>query len=83
MRGPTTLPLVCWSIYKPMNTTKEQRSRCDGWDGPCERMDATRQRQNTKYVEDERNWVTLCPQCMKANDAYWADMWADLYGGCL
>ena len=57
--------------------------QCEGWDGPCERQDAQRQRQNTRYAEDEQNWVTLCPDCMKANVAYWADMWSDYYGGCL
>ena len=53
--------------------------QCDGFDGPCESMNATRQKQNTAYVDRERNWVTLCPDCMKGNDEYWAEMWADYY----
>ena len=57
--------------------------KCEGWEGPCDRNDAERQRQNTAYCDDERNWVTLCPDCMKSNDAHWADMWADYYSGCL
>lgn len=57
--------------------------QCRGWDGPCERTDAIRQRQNTAYVDDESNWVTLCPECMKSNDAYWKDMWAEYYAGCI
>lgn len=34
--------------------------------GPCQRCgasDGTRHRQRTQYVEEERNWVTLCPPC--------------------
>jgi len=34
--------------------------KCDGWEGPCDRHDAVRQRQNTAYVDDKQNWVTLC-----------------------
>jgi hypothetical protein len=57
--------------------------QCEGWNGPCGRQDATRQRQNTAYMDEERNWVTLCPKCMKENDEEWADMWRDYYGGLL
>jgi hypothetical protein len=57
--------------------------QCEGWEGPCENDTAVRRRQNTAYVEDERNWVTLCPECMAANDAHWKDMWDDYYAGCL
>ena len=45
----------------------------------CERLDAIRYRQNTQYEEDERNWVTLCPECQIENDEYWAGMWAEYY----
>ena len=57
--------------------------RCHGWDGPCDSMDAKRRRQNTRYEDDAQNWVTLCDDCMKTNDAYWADMWANYYSGCM
>lgn len=57
--------------------------QCHGWEGPCKSKNATRQRQNTKYVDDTQNWVTLCPDCMRANEEHWADMWADFYSGCL
>ncbi len=57
--------------------------QCQGWEGPCESMDATRQRQRTSYIDDSMNWVTLCPDCMKLNQAHWDDMWAELYGDCL
>jgi len=39
--------------------------RCQGWEGPCESNNATRQRQNTAYCDDSENWVTLCPECMR------------------
>jgi hypothetical protein len=57
--------------------------RCEGWEGPCDRTDAMRQRQNTAYVEDDRNWVTLCPDCMRANDNCWSERWSEYYSGCL
>lgn len=57
--------------------------RCEGWEGPCESMNAKRRRQNTRYVDDEQNWVTLCDECMKVNHAYWDDMWADYYSNCM
>jgi protein-arginine kinase activator protein McsA len=49
----------------------------------CEREDAVRYHQNTKFVDEERNWVTLCPPCAEENDEYWADMWSQYYQGCM
>lgn len=49
----------------------------------CGHTGAVRYHQNTRYVEEESNWVTLCPDCRKENDEYWNDMWADYYRGCL
>ena len=57
--------------------------KCDGWEGPCDRHDAVRQRQNTAYVDDKQNWVTLCPDCMAQNDAHWNERWDEYYSGCL
>jgi protein-arginine kinase activator protein McsA len=45
----------------------------------CEREDAVRYRQNTMYVDESRNWVTLCPLCAEENDAHWADLWSQYY----
>ena len=53
--------------------------QCDGWEGPCERQDAERYRMNTQYYNDEQNYAILCPECQKACDDYWADMWAEYY----
>lgn len=57
--------------------------QCKGFQGPCERTDATRHRQNTAYVEDSMNWVILCPDCSKENDKYWKDQWSEYYGSRL
>lgn len=55
--------------------------RCQGWEGPCERDDASVQRQRTLYADDRQNWVCLCPECMAANRAFWNREWSDACGG--
>ena len=62
-----------------MTDPKQPPLQCSG----CDRLDAVRYRQNTRYVEDERNFVTLCPECRQKNDQHWSDMWADYYSDCL
>lgn len=57
--------------------------RCEGWEGPCDSINAKRRRQNTRYVDEERNYVTLCDDCMKLNHEYWEEMWADYYSNCM
>ena len=49
----------------------------------CKGRGAVRQRQNTAYVDDRLNWVTLCEPCAEENAEHWADMWADYYSGLL
>jgi len=49
----------------------------------CGRFGALTHYQNTAYVNDENNIVTLCPRCKELNDEYWRDMWADYHSGCL
>jgi hypothetical protein len=49
----------------------------------CEREDAVRYRQNTQFVDEESNWVTLCPPHVEDNEEYWADMWSQYYQGCM
>lgn len=58
---------------------QETGTPCQGWEGPCTSKNARRRRQNTQYVNDEANWVTLCDECMKDNDAYWDERWAEYY----
>jgi len=48
----------------------------------CE-LEGTRYRQNTAYVDEELNWVTLCPEHTEENDKYWSDMWSMYYSGCM
>ncbi len=63
-----------------MNKENEETGiQCHGFEGPCESKNATRRRQNTAYVDDERNWATLCDECAMANAAYWKGMWDDYY----
>jgi len=47
------------------------------------RKSVRKTRQNTKYVNEESNFVTLCYTCRKENDDYWEDMWNDYYSGCM
>lgn len=70
-------------LHHEDDCTRETGIQCHGHFGPCESKNATRQRQNTAYNDDERNWVTLCPECAKANDEHWAEMWREYYSGCL
>ena len=49
----------------------------------CKADGAVRYRQDTKYVEEHRNWVTLCPECKKENDEHWKEMWSDFYDNCM
>ena len=39
--------------------------------------------QNTEYVDEASNWVTLCAPCRQQNDEYWEAMWAEYYSGRL
>jgi len=62
---------------------KENGLRCQGFEGPCMRMDAKRRRQKTQYTDEERNWATYCPACQKGADEHWQERWDDYYGGRL
>ena len=62
----------CWVWMKSRVT----RCQC------CGSFGATTQRQNTRYVNDAQNFVTLCPRCHEENDAHWEAMWSDYYSGC-
>ena len=57
---------------------KQGTGVCTGVSGPCGKQGKWR-RQNTRYADDESNWVMLCDECATENDAYWAEMWADYY----
>jgi hypothetical protein len=44
----------------------------------CDSINAWRHRQNTNYVDEEANFVTLCQECKDENDEYWQEMWEEL-----
>lgn len=61
-------------------TKKKKKMKCEGWEGEkCNSNKAERYRMNTVYVEDEKNYRILCPDCQKACDAYWKEMWDELH----
>ena len=49
----------------------------------CEAEGAERRPQKTAYVDEERNYATLCEPCQKDADDYWDDKWAEYYAGCM
>ena len=57
--------------------------KCDGFQKHCDSQDAERYKQNTNYVDEDRNWVTLCPNCRAENDEFWEEQWAEYYSGCM
>lgn len=70
-------------LYKLFGQTGE---RCEGaceMTNHCKSRNATRYHQRTQFHNEEQNWVTLCPECRKHNDAYWDEMWADYYSDCM
>lgn len=44
----------------------------------CSTEYVIRYHQYTRYVDCDRNWVNLCPECKELNDEQWKDMWEDL-----
>jgi hypothetical protein len=49
----------------------------------CDSTDAEKRRQNTAYVDDDRNFAVLCDECQKKTNEYWRDQWNDYYQGCM
>ena len=43
----------------------------------CDSEDAQRRRQNTAYVDAEKNYAVLCDECQRESDKYWAEQWPD------
>ena len=57
---------------------KEQQKKCLVlYCESCRGPNAIRYRQNTLYVEEELNWVTLCPECKRENDENWEERWRE------
>lgn len=55
-----------------------KEEKCQGSSGPCSNT-GKRRIQNTAYQNDESNYRTLCPECQKAEDKHWDEMWTNYY----
>ena len=49
----------------------------------CKSNNASKNRQRTAYVDDSKNFATLCPTCQVEEDEYWDERWAEYYSGCM
>lgn len=38
-----------------------------------------KRKQNTAYVEDEKNYIVCCKSCFEDVEAYWDERWKELY----
>ena len=50
---------------------------------PCckqNRKMVERRRTQNAYVNDDLNFITSCPACFEADDAYWKERWDEYYG---
>ena len=57
---------------------KDGTGICTGTYEPCDKLGKWR-RQNTRYANDELNWVMMCDTCAEENSKYWHEMWIDYY----
>lgn len=74
---------VDWKkIPRPLFIDVDKLKQCNGVTGPCESF-GIKQRQNTRYENDESNFSCLCAKCQDANDEYWDGMWREYYAGCM
>ena len=56
-----------------------KKHKCQGFEGPCENMNATYNRQGSNYVKNKLNYAWLCPSCQKLSYEYWREMWHEYY----
>jgi hypothetical protein len=59
----------------PKPTYECQCCKSEGIDN----VPATKERQNTSYEDDERNWAILCEKHHEENDQYWAERWREYW----
>lgn len=67
----------------PKNIAHVPKLQCQGWEGTCDSQEAWRAHMNTQYINEEQNYNTLCPECWKACDEHWKEMWRDYYNNCM
>lgn len=49
---------------------------CQGIDGECLKRGYLF-RQNTAYLNEDSNWVYVCPDCIKEINSYWDERWLE------
>lgn len=49
----------------------------------CGRLGARRRRQLTRYMDDERNYATLCDECHKEASEDWQERWEDYWANVM
>ena len=69
-------PSLKYRLYQFL--TKIGVPLCHGHCGYCFKI-GKRRRQNTKYAEDEMNYVFCCKNCFEQIEACWAEQWDDYY----
>jgi predicted oxidoreductase len=40
-------------------------------------------RMNTRYEDENSNWITSCLECFLESEDYWKERWDEYYSGCL
>jgi C4-type Zn-finger protein len=64
-----------------MGLPKKPRQKC-----PCcsqWRATVERKRRNTRYVNDELNYLTACRKCRQDDFAEFEEQWQSYYSGCM
>ncbi len=51
----------------------------------CERRSKSieSRRRNTRYVDDDLNFITSCDDCFREDDRYWKEQWDDYWSSVL
>jgi hypothetical protein len=75
----TLLPIEDVVSFESISVLGDNIVKCE----KCGILGAYLRRQNTQYLDDESNYITLCDPCQEENNEYWSDMWRDYYSGCL
>ena len=57
--------------------------KCEGFSGECDSEEAEVYRMNTRYLEDSRNYMTLCECCQEESSKFWAEQWFRYYSNCM
>lgn len=52
--------------------------RCERW-----RRDIECRRQNTAYLDDEANYITVCMDCYEEIQDYWEERWREYWASVL